>query len=119
MYLYKQNYLKKNCELRNSLRKILGIGWHKAIIACIKGGFAYPYRINNLNFYHFNVLSLILNGLTWLDVKIRRLERYKIKILIDIKCYKGLRHLNNLPCRGQRTRTNARTRKKLKLNLNV
>ncbi len=119
MYLYKQTYLKNNCELRNALRNILGVGWHKAVLCCIKAGFAYPYSINNLNFYHFNVISLILNGFTWLDIKIRRLEKYQIKILIDIKCYKGLRHLNNLPCRGQRTRTNARTRKKLKLNLNV
>jgi ribosomal protein S13 len=64
MFLYKQTYLKTNCELRNSLRKILGVGLHKASLSCVKVGLAYPYSINNLNFYRFNVLSQILNGYT-------------------------------------------------------
>jgi small subunit ribosomal protein S13 len=42
---------------------------------------------------------------------LRRERALNIKRLMDLGCYRGLRHRRNLPCRGQRTRTNARTRK--------
>jgi small subunit ribosomal protein S13 len=46
-----------------------------------------------------------------IEGELRREVQENIKRLIAIKCYRGLRHLRNLPCHGQRTRTNARTRR--------
>jgi small subunit ribosomal protein S13 len=51
-------------------------------------------------------------GKNWkVEGDLRRAEQLNIKRLIEIGCYRGLRHRRNLPVRGQRTRTNARTRK--------
>ena len=51
-------------------------------------------------------------GKNWkVEGDLRRAEQLNIKRLIEIGCYRGLRHRRNLPARGQRTRTNARTRK--------
>jgi ribosomal protein S13 len=49
--------------------------------------------------------------LTLQDVKYRRKWNYEIKRLIEIGCYRGVRHRKGLPVRGQRSKTNARTRK--------
>lgn len=114
MFLYKQVNLPLNVELRNSLQKIYGIGQHKSFVAASKIGLSYPFFINNLNFYNFYLLSSVLNGLTWLEIRIKQLIKLRLFSLIDMECYKGIRHVDALPCRGQRTRTNARTRKRLK-----
>ncbi|MDO9349206.1 MAG: 30S ribosomal protein S13 [Anaerolineales bacterium] len=54
-------------------------------------------------------------GKNWkVEGDLRRAEQLNIKRLIEIGCYRGLRHRRNLPVRGQRTRTNARTRKGVK-----
>lgn len=58
-------------------------------------------------------LDLIRNEITKLTVEgdLRRVVAMNIKRLVDLGCYRGLRHRRGLPLRGQRTRTNARTRK--------
>jgi small subunit ribosomal protein S13 len=63
------------------------------------------------------ILLKILDIYLWLDARLRRNTNMNIARFIEIGCYKGFRHKDNLPCRGQRTRTNAATRKKLKLIL--
>ena len=64
MFLYKQRYLKEKVEIRNALKDIYGIGSYKSTLICIKIGFAYPYSIDNLNFYNYFVLVSILDELT-------------------------------------------------------
>jgi ribosomal protein S13 len=64
MILYKQIQLKDQRELRNSLRGIYGIGWHKSLVVCTKLGMAYPYFTNHLNIYNFFMLSCVLDGLS-------------------------------------------------------
>jgi len=112
MFLYKQQYLKEKLEIRNSLKKIYGIGFYKSMYICIKLGLGYPYSIDNLNFYYYFLLVSLLDELTWLEVRIKRVISENIKILFNIKCYKGFRHRDLLPCRGQRTRTNAKSCKR-------
>jgi len=114
MFLYKKSYLPLNCELRNSLCYIFGVGYFKSFLICCKLGLSFPYFISNFNGYYFYLLSSILNAFTWLQVRIKNKLKNNIIKLIDIGCYRGIRHEDYLPCRGQRTRTNARCRKKLK-----
>ena len=112
MFLYKQRYLKEKVELRNALMAIYGIGFYKSVLICTKIGLGYPYSIDNLNYYNYLVLVSLLDELTWLEVRIKRVLSEKIKILFNIQCYKGFRHRDLLPCRVQRTRTNAKSCKR-------
>lgn len=117
MFVYKQTILDINKEVRSSLQSIYGIGWNKSIVICSKIGLAYPFYFKNLNFYNYTLLSFVLDFFTWLEVRIKRIIYQNIKNYFDIKTYKGLRQKDSLPCRGQRTRTNASTRKRYKLKL--
>jgi small subunit ribosomal protein S13 len=114
MFLYKEKYLRENCEIRNSLQNIFGIGWFKSIMIVSKMGLSYPFSIDNLNLYNFFVLSSILDDYTWLEIRIKREIFHRISVLIEIDSYKGKRHADGLPVRGQRTRTNASSVKRLK-----
>lgn len=113
MFLYRQTNLPELKEIRNALQSIFGIGWHKSLLISAKIGIPYPFSIDNLNYYNFYVLSNLLNIFTWLEVRIKRVISFNLIELADIICYRGFRHGNRLPCRGQRTRTNARTRKRI------
>jgi small subunit ribosomal protein S13 len=101
-------------ELRSSLQAIKGIGWQKAISISSKFGFAYPFFIDNLNFYKFFLLSFLLKYLVLSEVRVQRVISSQIRELIAINSYRGLRHRDFLPVRGQRTRTNAGVRKALR-----
>jgi small subunit ribosomal protein S13 len=117
MFSYKQVQLANGKELRNSLQNIYGIGWHKSGLVSAKIGFCYPYLIDELNLYLFFLLSCVLDDLTWLQVRINREISQRIDSFVQMNCYKGIRHGANMPCRGQRTRTNASTRKRWRLKL--
>lgn len=80
-----------------------------------KIGISYPFFINNLNPYHFSLLSFILYGLVLSPVRLKRVVSLNIKKLIDSGAYRGHRHALFLPVRGQRTRTNANTIKRFKV----
>jgi SSU ribosomal protein S13P len=67
-----------------------------------------------LNAYYFNLLTYLLRHLVISQTRISRFIQLNIKTLMDIHSYRGLRHKLFLPVRGQRTRSNARTRKKLR-----
>ena len=112
MFLYKQIYFKEHVEIRNALKFIYGIGMHKSKFICIKLGLGYPFSIDNLNYYNYSILISVLDELTLLEVRIKRVISENIKKLINIQCYKGFRHRDLLPCRGQRTRTNAKSCKR-------
>jgi small subunit ribosomal protein S13 len=114
MFFYKKLKLKQNCAIQDALQSIYGIGNYKSLLMCIKFGLAYPFSINNLNVYLVGVFRFILDEYTWLDARIKRIISQNIKKLLEIGCYRGQRHFLKLPCRGQRTRTNAKTCKKKK-----
>lgn len=102
--------LPPNKHLRIALRSIYGIGSHRALEICKKIGLDPAVKVLTLNDDH---ASLILGAVNEYRVEgdLRREVSMNIKRLGDIKCYRGLRHKRGLPVRGQRTRTNARTRK--------
>lgn len=97
-------------HVRIALRSIYGIGNHRALEICKKTGIDPSVKVQSLNDEH---ASLLLNAVNAFRVEgdLRREVAMNIKRLGDIKCYRGLRHKRGLPVRGQRTRTNARTRK--------
>lgn len=116
MFLFRDKEFLINKELRCSLQGLWGVGWHKAALISNKLGFSYPFFINNLNFYYFSLLVFILKNYTISEVRSKRLINNNIKKLIELGTYRGLRHKLFLPVYGQRTRTNAGTRLKLKNN---
>jgi len=117
MFVYKQYTLDINKEIRASLQTIYGIGLHKSNIIGIKLGFSFPFLFKNLNIYNLQLLSYILDYYTWLEIRIKHYIFQNIKKLVEINAYKGLRHKDSLPVRGQRTRSNACTKKKNKINI--
>jgi small subunit ribosomal protein S13 len=118
MFIYKQVTLNINREVRLSLQKIFGIGWYKSSIISVKMGLSFPFVFKNLNNYNLQLLSYILDYYTWLEIRIKHYIFQNIKKLFEINSYKGLRHKDSLPVRGQRTRTNASTKKKIKYIFN-
>jgi len=105
-------------EIRAALQLIYGIGWYKSLIICSKIGLSYPFLFKYLNMYNKSLLIFILDFYTWLEVRIKRLVYQNIKKYYDIMSYRGIRHKDSLPVRGQRTRSNARTKKRYKILLN-
>ena len=118
MFVYKQYSININKEIRLSLQSIYGIGWYKSSLISIKLGLAFPFLFKNLNNYNLQLLSFILDFFTWLEIRIKHYIFQNIKKLFEINVYKGLRHKDSLPTRGQRTRTNASTKKRIKLIFN-
>ena len=102
--------LSEGKHLRLALRSIYGIGNHHALEICEAVGVDPACKVSLLS---EEQLSAIQNTVARYEVEgdLRRRVAMNIKRLIDIKCYRGLRHKKGLPVRGQRTRTNARTRK--------
>ena len=119
VYSFRNQELESKRELCSSLQKIWGIGWLRSLNMTGKLGFAYPFFTYKLNPYYFTILNYILNNQLTSKVKAQRSIQLNIKALINLNSYKGKRHKLNLPVRGQRTRTNARTQKRLKLNTNI
>ena len=93
-----------------ALRSIFGIGRTRALQICEAVGVDASVKISNLE---DDTVTLIQKAVTEFEVEgdLRRRIAINIKRLRDIKCYAGLRHRMGLPVHGQRTRTNARTRK--------
>lgn len=118
MFIYKQYTLNINREVSLALQIIYGIGWYKSNLISSKMGLSFPFVFKNLNNYNLQVLSFILDFYTWLEARIKHYIFQNIKKLYEINSYKGLRHHDSLPTRGQRTRTNASTKKKVKLTFN-
>jgi small subunit ribosomal protein S13 len=68
-------------------------------------------KVNEWNDDHVREISAIIQNDYTVEGELRSETQMNIKRLMDIACYRGLRHRKGLPLRGQRTRTNARTRK--------
>lgn len=117
MFLFRDRSLPKNCELRNSLQAIPSVGWRKSSFLSTKIGVSYPFPINLLTNYYWKILFYLLKFVTTTEVKLKRFVNNNIKKLVDNGSYKGKRHLMFLPVRGQRTRTNAGTRRSLRSKL--
>jgi small subunit ribosomal protein S13 len=94
-----------------SLRYLKGIGPTTAIELCEKVGLDPQRRASELNDDELARLATIIDRDYTVEGSLRRLEGGNIQRLKEIKAYRGERHRKNLPVRGQRSKTNARTRK--------
>ncbi|HBK58778.1 MAG TPA: 30S ribosomal protein S13 [Spirochaetaceae bacterium] len=94
-----------------ALTYIYGIGRSSALQICETTGIDPNKRINDLSNEEINELRKVIENDYKVEGRLRTEIALNIKRLMDIGCYRGLRHRRGLPVRGQRTRTNARTRK--------
>src|SRR5262249_5797396 len=94
-----------------SLRYIYGIGPTRALELCARAHIDPQRRARELSDDEIGRLANLLDRDYTVEGPLRRLVNQNIARLKDINCYRGLRHRRGLPVRGQRTRTNARTRK--------
>ena len=94
-----------------SLRYIYGIGPFLADQLCSRTGISPDKRARDLTEDDLAKLASLLDNEFTVEGQLRRQVQQNIARLRDIGCYRGLRHRKGLPVRGQRTRTNARTRK--------
>ena len=103
--------LPRNKRIEVGLTSIFGIGLPRsqAILAATR--ISPDTRIKDLTDAEVTLLRDHISQKFKVEGDLRREVQLNIKRLIEIGCYRGLRHRRNLPVRGQRTRTNARTRK--------
>ena len=92
------------------LQSIFGIGRTRSKQICVSAGVAAETKIRDLSEPEVERLRAEVAKFT-VEGDLRREVGMSIKRLMDLGCYRGLRHRRGLPLRGQRTRTNARTRK--------
>ena len=92
------------------LTAIYGIGRPRARLICTQAGILYSKKVKDLDDNELERLRDAVAKFTT-EGDLRREITINIKRLMDLGCYRGVRHRKGLPLRGQRTRTNARTRK--------
>ena len=93
-----------------SLTYIFGIGRKTAKQLCEATGVSPSAKVQDLSEDELNKLRSEIDKLN-VEGHLRRENQLNIKRLLDLGCYRGIRHRRGLPLRGQRTKTNARTRK--------
>jgi small subunit ribosomal protein S13 len=94
-----------------ALPYIFGIGHKLARDICDKAQVSPSKRVDELAESEIKAIRDIIDGDYKVEGDLRREVQMNIKRLMDLGCYRGLRHRRGLPTRGQRTHTNARTRK--------
>ena len=102
--------IPNNAHIVIGLQAIYGNGATRAGLICQESGIATTTTVTDLTEAQ---LELLREQVAKFEVEgdLRREVTMNIKRLMDMGCYRGMRHRRGLPCRGQRTRTNARTRK--------
>jgi len=100
-----------NKRVHIALTYIHGIGRSSAEKICDAVGITRERRVNDLSDSEVLVMREHIDQNVMVEGDLRREKAVNIKRLMDLGCYRGLRHRRGLPVRGQRTHTNARTRK--------
>ena len=103
--------LPTNKRVMIALRYLYGIGPTNAVEICERVGIAANRRVNQLTVDEIIRIRDTIDRVFTVECDLRREVAMNIKRLMDLGCYKGLRHRKGLPVHGQRTHTNARTRK--------
>jgi small subunit ribosomal protein S13 len=103
--------LPRNKRVEIALTYIYGIGKQSARQILVKAGVGGSIRTDDLNDEQLSAIRRVIESDFKVEGDLRREVQTKIKRLMDLGCYRGLRHRRGLPVRGQRTHTNARTRK--------
>src|SRR5215216_6725662 len=103
--------LPPNKRAQIGMTYIYGVGKARATSVLEKAGIGLDVKIRDLSEDELNKVRAILDQEGDIEGDLRKRVQMDIKRLMDIGCYRGLRHRRSLPVRGQRTSTNARTRK--------
>ncbi len=103
--------LPKNKRGEVGLTYIYGIGPSTAKYILEKSGIDVNKKVNQWNDEELNSIRNVITNELKVEGQLRSEVQMSIKRLLDIACYRGLRHRKGLPVRGQRTKTNSRTRK--------
>ena len=103
--------LPKNKRGEIGLTYIYGIGHSTAQYILDKAKIDFNKKVNEWDDDELTTIRNIINNEFKVEGQLRSEVQMSIKRLLDIACYRGLRHRKGLPVRGQRTRTNSRTRK--------
>ena len=103
--------LPKNKRGEIGLTYIYGIGPSTAKYILEKSGISVDKKVNEWNDEELNAIRSTITNEFKVEGQLRSEVQMSIKRLLDIACYRGIRHRKGLPVRGQRTKTNSRTRK--------
>ena len=103
--------LPRTKRIEIGLTYIYGIGRERSNDVLTQAGVSPDLRVKDLTEDDVRKISRVLEEVGGVEGDLRKEISLNIKRLMEIGCYRGLRHRRNLPMRGQRTRTNARTRK--------
>jgi small subunit ribosomal protein S13 len=103
--------LPKNKRMETALTYIFGIGLSSAKKILKRTGVDPDKRVKDLSHDEVSKIREVIDHEYKVEGELRKEVAMNIKRLIDVGCYRGMRHIQGLPVRGQRTRTNARSRK--------
>ena len=103
--------LPRTKRVEIGLTYIFGIGRHRSNVILAASGVSPDIRVKDLSEDDVRKISRVIEEQGGVEGDLRKEVSMNIKRLMDIGCYRGVRHRRGLPVRGQRTRTNARTRK--------
>ena len=103
--------LPRNKRIEIALTYIFGIGQHAATVVLKSSGVSPDKRTDDLDENDVRKIRDAIDANYRVEGDLRRDIQLNIKRLMDLGCYRGTRHKKGLPARGQRTHTNARTRK--------
>ena len=106
-----------NKRVEYALRYIYGVGPAKALEIIEKAEIDRNLKANDLTPDQISRITKILQDDMLVEGDLRRAIAADIRRLQQVNCYRGIRHRRNLPVRGQRTKTNARTRKGKKITI--
>ena len=103
--------LPRNKRIEIALTYIYGVGRSMSQEILTKAGVDFNTRSDNLTEEEVSNIRKVIDSACKVEGDMRREVTMNIKRLMDLGCYRGLRHRRGLPVRGQKTKTNARTRK--------
>lgn len=103
--------LPRNKRMEIALTYVFGIGKPKARKILEQVGVSFDQKSDQLSEHDLNAIREVIEKDHRVEGDLRREVSLSIKRLVDLNCYRGTRHRKSLPVRGQRTHSNARTRK--------
>lgn len=114
IYFFNTNF-ENNKKVKMALKNIYGIGNKLSCQICDEIGISDQIRVKQLTNLQLEKLAIFINQKMKVGSVLKQQKRKNINRLIKIASYRGFRHTESLPCRGQRTHGNARTVRKTKI----
>jgi len=111
-YIYGR-FLPREQKIQYALTEIYGLGAFAAELLSSRIGLSPQMLVRNLSEQDISNIVYLLGKEYSVEGELKKLQRNDVRRLVKIRSYRGLRHKQSLPSRGQRTHSNARTRRKL------